>query len=140
IFRAPPRPAQAPDLHSSTGIALGRLASVCRAGHLNIPAAILYLAGTAAGSWAGNLAPPQIKSAPFRPAFGCLLLLAAAAAGLKILGHAKAAALALLGGMIFLCALIFAAHLVSILLGKSAAQRKTGEHPVSRASLRLHNS
>lgn len=140
IFRAPARPALATDLLSSTGIALVALASFFFAGHLNIPAAILYLAGTAAGSWAGNLAPPQLKSAPFRPAFGCLLLLAAAAAGLKILGHPKTAALALLGGMIFLCALIFAAHLFSILAGNSAEQRKTGERPVSQASLRLHNS
>lgn len=138
-MRAPARVALATDFLGSAVIGLAALVSFIFAGHLNIPAALLFLAGTIAGSWAGNLAPSQIKAAPFRPAFGGLLLLAAAAAGLMILGHPKAAALLLLGGMICLCAFIFAAHLLAVILD-GAAQKKTGERPVNQTVLHPRES
>lgn len=137
-LRAPARVALATDLLGSTVIGLAALASFLLAGHLHIPSAFLFLAGTITGSWAGKLAPPQIKAAPFRPAFGGLLLLAAAVAVLKIFGHLKAAALVLLGGMIFLCAFIFVAHLVGAMLS-AAAQKKTGENPVKQTVLHPRN-
>ncbi len=132
IFNAPPAVTVGTDLIASSIIGTAALLSYFFAGHLNIFASLLFVTGTLAGNWVGNLAPPEIKAGMFRPAFGGLLLLGAAALTLKMAGYAKMSALLYMGGMILLCAALVAGHFLMTLWSahsfKKEVQDNRSEH------------
>jgi len=129
IFHAPPRVTAATDLLASSLIGAAALLTYLFAGHLALGPFLLFLAGLLIGNWAGRLAPPEIKAGPFRPAFGGLLLLGAAAAVLKIAGYAKIAGLLALGGTVLLCALLLIGHLLISLMSSPSSAGETGAKP-----------
>ncbi|MEW6423641.1 MAG: sulfite exporter TauE/SafE family protein [Bacillota bacterium] len=126
VLHAPPQVAAATDLVASSIISAAALLSYLLTGHLHAWALLPFVCGLFAGNWAGHLAPPEIKAGMFRPAFAGVLFLGAAAAALKVAGHAKMAGLFLMSGMILLCAALLAGHLLINLLLQRSGEKETG--------------